>query len=320
MLYLLPAFLLSAISLVVLRIRKRDFDSPEDHYLTHPGEFTILASNLSASFTVTTFWFLFIFSIKSWAIPSFYALQGGIVAAYALYALLAWREIQHKTFLNFVFGESPPNLMRWLFFGLAFGTIAIELGLGRSFLEMILVEARENAWIGALSILVLAATTILDTYSGGMYAVLMTDAIFIVLCVIVMVICVHFAGNFQWQSGFLRDFQSYDMRTLTDLDYLFYISAGLYVMLMFLFHPDYWYRNLRLPYKSKSRRLLTIGASAIATSILLQVAYYIAVYSRNANDLSWLNNNLVSKDYNIADVIEIVVHAFRFVPGNSFLY
>ena len=143
-----------------------------------------MASNLSASFTVTTFWFLFIFSIKSWSIPSFFALQGGIIAAYGLYAVLAWKGVQHKTFLNFVLGDHPPTFMRWLFFGLAFGSIVIELGLGRSFVEMILLEVHEGVWIGAVSIVALGAATILYTYSGGMYAVLMTDAIFIVLAVI----------------------------------------------------------------------------------------------------------------------------------------
>lgn len=319
MLYLLPSALLSGISIVVLLSSATHFATPGDHYLRHPGELAILASNLSASFTVTTFWLLFIFSIKSWSVPSFFALQGGIIAAYGLYALLVSKEVQHKTFLNFVFGESPPVAIRWLFFGLAFATIVVELGLGRAFLETILKETHKPQWIAAFSIVLLAAATILYTYSGGMYAVLMIDFIFITVCLVVIAFSVKFASGFALEGGFVSDYRSYKFENLTFLDYCFYASAGLYVTLMFLFHPDYWYRNLRLPYKSKIRRVATIVSSAIATSLLLQVAYYIAVYSRTSQDINLLYNNLLGKEYHFNDVVSVVLPSFQRLPGGLIL-
>ncbi len=70
MIYFAPTLLLAVVSLLVLFLSKNDFSTPQDHYLGHPGELPILASNVSSSFTVTTFWILFIFSLKSWSVPS----------------------------------------------------------------------------------------------------------------------------------------------------------------------------------------------------------------------------------------------------------
>src|SRR5436309_15751883 len=119
MLYFLPAITLAVVSVLVLLFAKSDFDAPKDHFLGHPGELAILASNLSSAFTVTTFWVLFIFSIKSWSVPSFLALQFGILSAYLLYGLLLWKENNSKTFLNLLFGDDPPIVVRRIFFGLA---------------------------------------------------------------------------------------------------------------------------------------------------------------------------------------------------------
>jgi hypothetical protein len=146
-LYFVPTLILAAVSLVVLFSSKSDFRTPQEHFLGHPGELAILASNVSSAFTVTTFWVLFIFSIKSWSIPSFLALQFGILAAYLLYGFLLWKEIKSKTFLNLIFGDDPPNVVRRIFFGLALLSIVIELGLGRAFVEAILVKNDQSAWI-----------------------------------------------------------------------------------------------------------------------------------------------------------------------------
>jgi hypothetical protein len=118
-LYFVPTLILAAVSLVVLFSSKSDFRTPQEHFLGHPGELAILASNVSSAFTVTTFWVLFIFSIKSWSIPSFLALQFGILAAYLLYGFLLWKEIKSKTFLNLIFGDDPPNVVRRIFFCIA---------------------------------------------------------------------------------------------------------------------------------------------------------------------------------------------------------
>jgi hypothetical protein len=143
--YFTPTILLAAVSLLVLFLSKSDFRTPQDHYLGHPGELAILASNVSSSFTVTTFWILFIFSIKSWSVPSFMALQGGILAAYLLYGTLLWKEVKHETFLNFIFGSHPPPLIRRIFFGLALLSIVVELGLGRAFVEAVLIQNHQPA-------------------------------------------------------------------------------------------------------------------------------------------------------------------------------
>ena len=149
MLYFVPTLILAAVSLVVLFTSKKDFRTPQEHFLGHPGELAILASNVSAAFTVTTFWVLFIFSIKSWSVPSFLALQFGMLAAYLLYGLLLWKENKSKTFLNLLFGNDPPIVVRRIFFGLALLSIVVELGLGRAFVEAILVKNNQSAWISS---------------------------------------------------------------------------------------------------------------------------------------------------------------------------
>lgn len=315
MIYFTPTLLLAAVSLFVLFSSKADFRTPQDHYLGHPGELAILASNVSSSFTVTTFWILFIFSIKSWSVPSFMALQGGILAAYLLYGILLWKEVKHETFLNFIFGSHPPPLIRRVFFGLALLSIVVELGLGRAFVEAVLIQNHQPAWIATASVAILGALTILYTYSGGMFAVLMADAIFMSLCVIVVFLAVAVPQL----SGLRADLATYDFSRLSFLDYAFYFSAGLYVFLMFLFHPDFWYRNLRLSYASKKSRLTTILFSAVFTSLLLQLAYFIAASSRTDVDRALIYNNLVEKHYDINSVIAVLSPIFRYQSGSVVL-
>ena len=315
MIYFTPTLLLAVVSLLVLFLSKNDFSTPQDHYLGHPGELPILASNVSSSFTVTTFWILFIFSIKSWSVPSFMALQGGILSAYLLYGVLLWKEVKHETFLNFIFGAHPPALIRRIFFGLALLSIVIELGLGRAFVEAVLIQNHQPAWIATVSVAVLGVLTILYTYSGGMFAVLMADAIFMSLCVIVVLL----TATVPQLSGLRADLATYDFSRLSYLDYAFYFSAGLYVFLMFLFHPDFWYRNLRLSYKSKSSRLATIFFSAAFTSLLLQIAYYIGATSRTDIDRALIYNNLAEKHYDINSVIAVLSPVFRLESGSVVL-
>jgi hypothetical protein len=73
------------------------------------------------------------------------ALQGGILAAYLLYGTLLWKEVKHETFLNFIFGSHPPPLIRRIFFGLALLSIVVELGLGRAFVEAVLIQNHQPA-------------------------------------------------------------------------------------------------------------------------------------------------------------------------------
>jgi hypothetical protein len=315
LIYFTPTLLLAAVSLFVLFSSKSDFRTPQDHYLGHPGELAILASNVSSSFTVTTFWILFIFSIKSWSVPSFMALQGGILAAYLLYGILLWKEVKHETFLNFIFGSHPPPLIRRIFFGLALLSIVVELGLGRAFVEAVLIQNHQPAWIATASVAILGVLTILYTYSGGMFAVLMADAIFMSLCVIVVLLTVAVPQL----SGLRADLATYDFSRLSFLDYAFYFSAGLYVFLMFLFHPDFWYRNLRLSYASKKSRLTTILFSAVFTSVLLQLAYFIGASSRTDVDRALIYNNLVEKHYDIHSVIIVLSPIFRYQSGSVVL-
>jgi hypothetical protein len=292
--YFAPTVLLAAVSLIALFSSKRSFRTPQEHYLKHPGELAIWASNVSSSFTVTTFWVLFIFSIKSWSIPSFFSLQMGVLAAYSLYGFLLLKETDHKTFLNFIFGNHPPAVVRRIFFGLALLSIMVELGLGRAFVEAILIKNDQPAWIATASIAILGALTILYTYSGGMFSVIMADAIFMVLCIIAVGIVAGTLESVPPFVGLRDDLIGYDFSRLGLLDYAFYLSAGLYVFLMFLFHPDFWYRNLRLSYVSKKARLATIVFSAIFTSILLQLAYFVAASSRTDADRALIYNNLAS--------------------------
>jgi hypothetical protein len=84
---------------------------------------------------------------------------------------------------------------------------------------------------------------------------------------------------------------------------------------MFLFHPDFWYRNLRLPYVSKGRRLSTILFSAVLTSALLQLAYFIGASSRTDEDRALIYNNLVDKHYDLASVIDVLAPVFRHQTG-----
>jgi hypothetical protein len=319
MLYFLPTVVLAAASLVVLFFAKSDFARPEDHFLGHPGELAILASNISAAFTVTTFWVLFIFSIKSWSVPSFLALQFGILAAYSLYGILLWKGIESKTFLNLIFGNDPPRIVRQLFFGLALLGIVVELGLGRAFVEAILIKSDQSPWIATVSIAVLGVLTILYTYSGGMFAVIMTDAIFVLLCVIAVLFMALSLDAIPSMTGLRADLADYHFSRLSVLDYVFYFSAGLYVFLMFLFHPDFWYRNLRLPYVSKGRRTWTIILSALLTSALLQISYYIGASSRTAIDRELLYNNLVEKRYDLNSVIDVLAPVFRGEAGTTAL-
>jgi hypothetical protein len=314
-LYFVPTLVLAAVSLVVLFLSKNDFRTPQEHFLGHPGELAILASNVSSAFTVTTFWVLFIFSIKSWSIPSFLALQFGILAAYLLYGLLLWKENKSKTFLNLLFGNDPPNVVRRIFFGLALLSIVVELGLGRAFVEAILVKNNQSAWIATASIAILGILTILYTYSGGMFAVIMTDAIFVFLCVVVVLFMALTLETLPQMVGLRADIADYDFSRLGFLDYFFYFSAGCYVFLMFLFHPDFWYRNLRLPYVSKGRRLSTILFSAILTSALLQLAYFIGASSRTDEDRALIYNNLVEKHYDLGSVIDVLAPVFRDQAG-----
>jgi hypothetical protein len=318
-LYFVPTLVLAAVSLVVLFTARKDFRTPQDHFLGHPGELAILASNLSAAFTVTTFWVLFIFSIKSWSVPSFLALQGGILAAYLLYGLLLWQENKSKTFLNLLFGDDPPIVVRRIFFGLALLSIVVELGLGRAFVEAILVKNNQAAWIATASIAILGVLTILYTYSGGMFAVIMTDAIFVFLCVVIVLIMALTLDTVPQMVGLRADLAGYDFSRLSGLDYVFYFSAGSYVFLMFLFHPDFWYRNLRLPYVSKGRRLTTILFSAVLTSALLQLAYFIGASSRTDADRALIYNNLVEKRYDLGSVIDVLAPVFRHDTGTTAL-
>lgn len=315
MYYILPALSLSVVSLIVLFLSKKNFRSPNEHFLSHPGEGAILASNVSSAFTATTFWVLFIFGIKSWSIPSFLALQGGVLSAYLLYGILVWKEVKHKTFLNLIFGDNPPYAIRKCFFGLALLGVLVELGLGRSFIETILIDNHQPAWIASVSITVLGAATILYTYSGGMYAVVATDAVFMAFCVLILVVALFFLGRVPALEGLNADLKFYEFSRLSILDYIFYFSAGLYVFLMFLFHPDHWYRNLRLAYSSKSKRLWTIGLSGVLTSGLLQIAYFIAVASRTSTDKAFLYENLIHKSYDIHSVISVVEPAFQLLFG-----
>ena len=314
-LYFVPTLILAAVSLVVLFSSKNDFRTPQEHFLGHPGELAILASNVSSAFTVTTFWVLFIFSIKSWSIPSFLALQFGILGAYLLYGFLLWKEIKSKTFLNLIFGDDPPNVVRRIFFGLALLSIVIELGLGRAFVEAILVKNDQSAWIATASIAILGVLTILYTYSGGMFAVIMTDAIFVSLCVVAVSFMALTMETLPQMVGLRADLADYDFSRLSVLDYVFYLSAGAYVFLMFLFHPDFWYRNLRLPYVSKGRRLSTILFSAVLTSALLQLAYFIGASSRTDEDRALIYNNLVDKHYDLGSVIDVLAPVFRHQTG-----
>jgi hypothetical protein len=311
MLFYLPTLALAAVSIFVLLFARSDFETPRDHFLGHPGELAILASNISSAFTVTTFWVLFIFSIKSWSVPSFLALQFGILAAYSLYGILLWQGNQSKTFLNLLFGDGPPAVVRRLFFGLALFGIIVELGLGRAFIEAILIKSNQSPWIATVSIAALAILTILYTYSGGMFAVIMTDAIFVVLCVTTVLALSLSLDSLPAMVGLRADLASYEFARLSWLDYAFYFSAGMYVFLMFLFHPDFWYRNLRLPYVSKGRRLVTILLSAVLTSALLQIAYFIGASSRTDVDRSLLYNNLIEKRYDISSVIDVLAPVFR---------
>jgi hypothetical protein len=317
--YFIPTLVLAAVSLVVLFSSKNDFSTPQEHFLGHPGELGILASNLSSAFTVTTFWVLFIFSIKSWSVPSFLALQFGIIAAYLVYGLLLWKDIKSKTFLNFIFGDDPPNVVRRIFFGLALLSIVVELGLGRAFVEAILVKNNQSAWIATASIAILGVLTILYTYSGGMFAVIMADAIFVFLCVAAVLFMTLTLETPPQMVGLLADLAGYDFSRLSVLDYVFYFSAGCYVFMMFLFHPDYWYRNLRLPYVSKGRRLSTIFFSAVLTSALLQLAYFIGASSRTDTDRALIYNNLVEKHYDLGSVIDVLSPIFRNQTGTIIL-
>src|SRR6185437_2311934 len=120
-------------------------------------------------------------------------------------------------------------------------------------------------------------------------------------------------------SGLRADLAIYDFSRLSYLDYAFYFSAGLYVFLMFLFHPDFWYRNLRLSYVSKGRRLATILFSAVLTSLLLQIAYYIGATSRTDTDRALIYNNLAEKHYDINSVIAVLSPIFRFESGSVVL-
>jgi len=309
--YFLPAFVLAIASVVVLFLSKNDFATPQDHFLTHPGELAILASNVSSALTVTTFWILFIFSIKSWSVPSFFALQFGILAAYFLYGVLLWKEVSSKTFLNLIFGSNPPTIARRLFFGLALLSIVVELGLGRVFVEAIMIYSGQSPWIATISIAILGILTIAYTYSGGMFAVVMADAIFVSLSVATTLFLIFSLEVKPELVGFPADLAGYDFSRLSVLDWASYFCAGLYVFLMFLFHPDFWYRNLRLPYVTKKRRLSTIVFSAISTSALLQIAYLIGATSRTEVDRSLIYNNLIEKRYDISSVINVLAPIFR---------
>ena len=114
-----------------------------------------------------------------------------------------------------------------------------------------------------------------------MFAVIMTDAIFVFLCVVIVLFMALTLETLPQMVGLRADLADYDFSRLSGLDYVFYFSAGSYVFLMFLFHPDFWYRNLRLPYVSKGRRLTTILFSAVLTSALLQLAYFIGASEQN---------------------------------------
>jgi hypothetical protein len=157
--------------------------------------------------------------------------------------------------------------------------------------------------------------TILYTYSGGMFAVIMTDAIFVSLCVVAVSFMALTMETLPQMVGLRADLADYDFSRLSVLDYVFYLSAGAYVFLMFLFHPDFWYRNLRLPYVSKGRRLSTILFSAVLTSALLQLAYFIGASSRTDEDRALIYNNLVDKHYDLGSVIDVLAPVFRHQTG-----
>jgi hypothetical protein len=306
LIYFLPGVVLTLIGVLILLFSRNSFTTPESHYLKHPGEISIVASNVSSVFTVSGFWVLFIFSLKSWSVPSFIALQGGILFAYLFYGYLVLRKNADKTFLNFIIGPRPSAALRRVFFGLCLIAVLFELALGRLFVGSILESVGISPFVSTVSIFCIALATIMYTFKGGMYAVLIADTILFFACIVVSPLVFPPASVAQF-NGLVDDLRSYEFSRLSVLDLVAYLSAGFYVFIMFLFHPDYWYRNIRLPYRSKKARICSVVASAILTSALLQLAYVLAVASRSPIDHQLLYNNQISKTYDFPDVISAIL-------------
>ena len=64
------------------------------------------------------------------------------------------------------------------------------------------------------------------TDSGGMFAVIMTDAIFVFLCVVIVLFMALTLDTLPQMVGLRADLADYDFSRLSGLDYVFYFSAG----------------------------------------------------------------------------------------------
>jgi Na+/proline symporter len=319
---LFPVWIAVTVSLLALLRIDRTFSTPEAHFLGKRNEFQIIAGNISATFGITIFWLLFVFSFKGWGIPSLISMIVGTFAAYLFYFIIVLIGTKAGTFLDYAYSRIVPKSALLLYLSFAIFVIFIEFSFLNIFLSHIYEASGFNPAYGIIATLLIGLFCILFTFNGGLKAVLRVDSFLIVISFALFVIYLANMSNSQLsqpglhvQNGFdyaieifVKDYKTTHLNGLTLLDYFYYGSATFYVFIMFFAIPDFWHRNIILDYRSKNSRLLTIFLSFVGTLTLIMVAYVIAASSRTPDDFRLLHINNVHKDYNVESVINYLMN------------
>ena len=296
-LYTIVPVAIVIISCSMVLIKSSKPNAEEEHYSPKSNKPLILFSNVSSSLGVAAFWGLFVTSFKGWGIPSFLSIFFGTIVAFTFIAMRVKVGSNNSSLLSVLRTNQKSEHLIKIYFIIVLLFLIMEIAYLNVMISNLFEISNIPKQLSLICSFSIFSFAIFYTYIGGMKAVLRTD--FILISLLLLFLMTFLVGdNGRVDLLFWDELKEYSYTSLSKVEIINFISAGINVAGLFIIMPDFWHRNLVvLRSKSIKKRQIIIALSCLCVLTLLPLIYEIGVVSRSINDMQFLDNNEIHKAF-----------------------